>query len=99
MKTIWIKQFDNYVVDAITFDANRDDYTPIDVTEMPCDIMCGCYQLLNDALVRDQIKHAKVEADRSAQNKLQNLKKELDTMLATQELTRDAFDKLIGFLE
>lgn len=94
MRTIWIKQFESYIVDAITFDANRADYSSIEVQEMPFDIMCGCYQLINGELLRDEVKHSKQEHENSAQTKINNIILELDKMLSTGEITQSAFDKI-----
>lgn len=91
MKTIWIKEFEGYIVDAITYDANRDDYHPLEVPEMPFDIMCGCYQLNGISLIRDEIKHAKMELERSAQNRIGNLSALVQDMLSKGKITEEVY--------
>lgn len=94
MKTIWIKQFENYIVDAITFDPNRDDYSPIEVQEMPFDVMCGCYQLIDGVLLRDEIKHTEQQHENSSRTKIEKISAELDKMLNSGEVSQSAFDNL-----
>lgn len=58
MKTFYIRVWETYVVDAVNHKpTNRVDFQPITVEgELPYDIMNGCYQVVNNRLIRDESK-------------------------------------------
>ncbi|MDR2936745.1 MAG: hypothetical protein LBU80_05320 [Rikenellaceae bacterium] len=89
MTTIFIKVFENYVVDFVTFDPHLQDYDPIEVEEIPFDLMNGCYRTEDGALVRDETKRTAIEAERSEVARLTrentNLRSEIDALQAEIE--------------
>ncbi len=84
MTTIFIKVFEGYVVDFVTFDPGLPDYAPIGLDEIPFDLMNGSYRASDGTLVRDEERHAALEAERSEIARLgrenADLRREIETL-------------------
>lgn len=56
-KTIYVQVHNGYVRDAVSFNPNIDGYIPINVKDMPKDIMNQCYKVVDNKLVLDEEKN------------------------------------------
>jgi len=59
----YLKIEDGYVVDAVEYNPERNDYQLFESETIPEDILNRCYQLIDGALVLDQDKYQKFLED------------------------------------
>jgi hypothetical protein len=53
----YLKTEDGYVVDAVEYNPEREDYQLFEYETIPQDILNRCYQLIDGVLVLDEDKH------------------------------------------
>jgi hypothetical protein len=53
----YLKTEDGYVVDAVEYNPEREDYQLFESETIPQDILNRCYQLVDGALILDEDKH------------------------------------------
>lgn len=52
----------NYVIDLTRLSPAPPDYIAVEISDIPADVMCGCYKLVDGLFVLDEAKKAEYDA-------------------------------------
>ena len=59
----YIQIKNDFVHDAVSYNPNIEGYQLYKAETIPADVLNGCYKLVNDKLVLDEVKHAEYLAE------------------------------------
>ena len=57
MKQFYLKVIDQYIIDVVTFNPEKEGYILYEAYSLPADILNRCYKLENNHLIIDQEKY------------------------------------------